>query len=322
MRKPRQALLPPPTSGGSHRVLVSSEFAAPWPGLDEEDLDGMLAQLWKDVDFSGLELVAFSLRPTAFDLILDVPRSQELSREEMIARFRSSACDAMLKRDLPALESGSPAEWERLSRRFGSVSEMMKHLKQKVAQRYHGRRGSRGPLWSARFISSWLEPGHASRVVAAWLDHAPVRGRLSPDARSWAWSTLGAAAAGNPQARELLRRLHLPDQPAPPWRTLSRTYTAFCRAEPEPLAEIRRHPRSPRAILTRPELLLTEVPHFRNTVAIGSRDFVERVFVENRSQFGPERRSGARFIAGQNDASLFTLRHKGDLRQLTKTQAD
>ena len=276
----------------------------------------MLTTLWSEVRFAGLDLVAFCLRPTSFDLILDQPERIELSRDEMLERFSSSACAPMLQRDLAALQADSPEAWSRLRRRFGSVSQMMKHFKQHVAQRYHTRRGTRGPLWGERFISTYLEPGHASRVVAAWLDHAPVREGLCKRPADWAWSTRGAAGRGDERARLLVQSLFATELEAPSWRQVASAYSAFCKAVPDHVAAVRSHPRAPRPVLTRPELLLADVPHFWNTVAIGSRKFVEGVFAANRDQFGPERRSGARFIAGQNDGELFTLRHKGDLRKL------
>lgn len=310
MRKSR-VTYQPPEDGDTYRLLVSSAFGGPWPGLEKDELDEMLAAVRSGADFSGLELVAFSLRPTSFDLILDVPRSFSLTKKEMVSRLEAQDCEASLRNTLPLLRKNDPIAWNRVRERFGSVAHFMKVLKQVVSQHYHRRRGTRGPIWGSRYSSVILEPGHATRVISAWLDHAPVREGLADGPEGWRWTTFGAAAARDADARAAVRSLFLPEEAGASWRAVTAAYRAFIEAQPEVPARHRRK----LPPITRPELMLTEAPHFRRTVAIGDRGFVERVFEINRDYFGAKRPDGARHVQGQNDGQLFTLRYKGDLRK-------
>ncbi len=46
---------------------------------------------------------------------------------------------------------------------------------------------------------------------------------------------------------------------------------------------------------------------FSDGLVVGSREFVENVFNENRDKFGPKRRDGARKVS-EAEASLYSLR--------------
>jgi hypothetical protein len=58
------------------------------------------------------------------------------------------------------------------------------------------------------------------------------------------------------------------------------------------------------------ELLRHRVRHFVDGTAVGTKEFLDRLFTESRERFGPRRKSGARKIRGC-DTPLHALR---DLR--------
>jgi hypothetical protein len=55
------------------------------------------------------------------------------------------------------------------------------------------------------------------------------------------------------------------------------------------------------------ELVRLRVRYFTDGVILGSKDFVESLFNENRDHFSPKRKSGARKI-GESDSGLYSLR--------------
>ncbi len=52
--------------------------------------------------------------------------------------------------------------------------------------------------------------------------------------------------------------------------------------------------------------------YFTDGAVLGSREFVERIFLEHRDQFGKRRRSGARRMKGSDWEGLTVIR---DLRK-------
>ena len=49
------------------------------------------------------------------------------------------------------------------------------------------------------------------------------------------------------------------------------------------------------------------VRYFSDGLALGSKEFVEAVFAENRDQFGPKRKDGVRRI-GESESPLYAMR--------------
>ena len=61
--------------------------------------------------------------------------------------------------------------------------------------------------------------------------------------------------------------------------------------------------------LTKGQLLRCRVRYFSEGLALGNQDFVEKVFQENRSHFGPKREKGAKPLRElEKKAALFSLR--------------
>jgi hypothetical protein len=59
--------------------------------------------------------------------------------------------------------------------------------------------------------------------------------------------------------------------------------------------------------LTPGELVRLRVRYFSDGLVLGSREFVEGVFQENRAKFGPKRRDGARRMGGVETA-IYSMR--------------
>ncbi|MCX6857311.1 MAG: hypothetical protein NTV80_20675, partial [Verrucomicrobia bacterium] len=59
------------------------------------------------------------------------------------------------------------------------------------------------------------------------------------------------------------------------------------------------------------ELVRLRVRYFSDGLVLGSQEFVESIFTENRARFGSKRKTGARRLKG-GDGALFSMR---DLRK-------
>lgn len=311
MRKSRASFVFDP-SASVVRYHCHSAFGGPWPPFTPEERAGFVDDLHALADFTGIELVAYSVQPTSFDLIADVPRDCALSKKEMLRRFEEISDPVFVAAEGKKLKAGDAAAWARLGSRFGDLGAFIKSLKQRASHRYHRVHGTSGAVWGNRYTSAFVQPGHASRILAAWMDRAGLREGTATTPDDDPFSTFGRAVAGDERAREMIRRQFLPANPQPTWREVAKAYRNFINDPTTPNAP-KAHKNKPH--LTRPEFLRTNVPHFRGGVAFGDRAFVEAVFELNRNEFGPHRASGARWITGQADPDLWTLRHKGDLRK-------
>lgn len=296
------------------RTHCHSAFGGPWPPFTTAEREEFVRDLYASADFSDVRIVAFSIQPTCFELVIDVPRHLAIPKEEMLRRFKEFTDDMFFAVEGKRLKEGDPQAWARLSARFGDLSHFMKNIKQRAAHRYHRSRDTSGPIWGERFTRAFVQTGHPSRVLAAWMDHAAVRGGEVAKPDDDRFSTFGRAVSGDEKARAMVAALFCPGEEELPWRSVAKAYRDFVAGD----VEVPFRQRDPKGkgvpLLTRREFLLSEVPHFRGGVALGDRDFTEAVFELNRGHFGAKRTSGARRISGQNDPNLWTLRNKGDLR--------
>jgi hypothetical protein len=276
----------------------------------------VMANIEKGAGFAELKIRAFAVGPKSIDLIIDEPLERDLDDEEMFRRYEETGT-SLFEKEKPLLDAKNKAAWGRLRKRFGDLSTYLKTLKQLTTQHYHHQHGTSGALWEARFRSSSVQPGNASRVLAAWIQFSNVRAGLVTAPAKDETCSLGSGAKGSEWAREMVADLFLPGEKKPKWQAVMKAFKSFVAGEPENLrsqpAKSKRDP-----LLTRSQLMLAEVPHFATGVALGEREFVEELFKQNKSYFAPERTTGARRIVGQNDNDLWTLRQKVDLRKLAR----
>lgn len=298
----------------SHHVLCHSTFSGPWEGMTKEELDEAREVLFQHAEFACLEILAFSLGSRSFDILLKVPSELDLSLEEMVRRLETGFSSVAFQSIKADLESGNPAAKERIRQNFGCVSYFLKRFKQVLTRSYHGRRNTSGVLWESRYDSTLVEPGHATRVVSAWIDHGCTRETPSLPPEENPHCTIGAAIAGNRKSREMIRGVFGDHAAKAKWPSILKAWQQFVSSEPEN-AKTRVSNLAGKAPLSRPSLLRFPVYHFHSGLAIGSHDFVQRLFEHNRGFFSEGRETGPRFITGQNDPDLYTLRDKGDLRK-------
>ena len=161
--------------------------------------------LRRSAEFSGVEVVTYALMDNHVHLCVRVPERRDAGSGEVVRRvgvLYGARRREALERDLAALRregrlDEAEAVLERYRRRMGDLSEFMKTFKQRVSQWYNGEAGHEGTLWEGRFKSVLIEDGRYLRAVVNYIHMNPVRAKIVPRASQYAWSALGAAAAGD-----------------------------------------------------------------------------------------------------------------------------
>ena len=171
--------------------------------------------LRRSAEFSGVDVVTYALMDNHIHLCVRVPERGDVgsgegmrcdvSADEVVRRvgvLYGARRREALERDLAVLRREGRLDeaedmLERYRRRMGDLSEFMKTFKQRVSQWYNGEAGHEGTLWEGRFKSVLIEGGEYLRAVVNYIHMNPVRAKIVPRASQYAWSALGAAAAGD-----------------------------------------------------------------------------------------------------------------------------
>ena len=193
----------------------------------------------------------------------------------------------------------------------------------RFTQSYNKRHDRHGTLWEGRFKSLLVEGrGEALAMLCAYVDLNAVRAGIVDDPKAYRFCGYGEAVAGNYDARAGQLRIQqlLGQETGGGWD--GDTYRQFLYMQGVTHQEgatrteaFRAHARDVLehgGKLTLSELLHCRVRYFSDGLVLGSRIFVQDVFVTHREEFGLKRQSGPRAMRQAALPSLFTLR---DLRK-------
>jgi len=307
--------------------------------VEKEKLRRLMRQ---SADFCGVSILTYAVMGNHWHMLVEVPVRQEISDRELVRRlgiFYSKELVKEIGRQLKACRAaGDEAGRERLRARYtyrmGEISEFMKMMKQRYTQWYNRREGRKGTLWEDRFKSILVEGSEkALTTMAAYIDLNAVRAGLVKDPKDYRYCGYGEAMGGGAQAREGVRRVMAAFGRTGGWVELVAEYRKYVYVQGGSYAlDENGIPERPGLALEEVEKVLAEkgrlplgaalrcrVRYFSDGVALGSREFVESVFQENREQFGVKRRTGARGMKWGDWGGLCTAR---DLRlQVVSTPA-
>jgi len=329
------------TGGGAFHAM--SRFADSKAVFDVENAScpnaNYFLKLMRKLEaFHGMKIITYTLMSTHFHLLVCEPAhsSKKISDAELVAKIRAlngSTAAAELAWQLKHLrvELKSPAAAEELKMRYlkrmGNISNFIQDLKGRFAQWYNRRKGRYGVLWADRFKSVLVEGGTATWTMAAYIDLNCVRAGLADDPKDYRWCGYGEATAGGSQlARTGLMEVFA-ERGELSWKQFARDYRKllFTEGEQKPVA-LNSNKRPRRGIaaarvqevldgngeLTLGELVRCRVRYFADGLALGSAEFIEKIFDGNRGHFGEKRKDGARRLRGGDYEGLRTLR---DLRK-------
>ncbi len=251
-----------------------------------------------------------------------------------------------LDRACNAAVGGSPGWLNEILARYDArrydLSSFVKDLKQRFSQWYNAHNKRSGHLWESAFGSVLVEDGEAALLtIAAYIDLNPVRAGLCADPKDYRWSAYGEAVGNGTGAgrdlrqsqigrdlsrqgiSEMLRHTAFGKNRTLTWKNVGSRYRdlLFARGERRDADPVRGTAGRPGlsheavdAELARgrepslAEVLHKRVRYFSEGGVIGSGEFVEKVFEENRGQFGERRRVGAQPMGGAKWGSLRVLR--------------
>ena len=328
----------------AHAYHVMSRTCGGEIHFDDVEREALRRLIWKMSEFLGIQVLTYCVMSNHFHILASVPR-QALWLERFegpggedallkhLATFYSRIFMSQLRDDLAefrrlGLEDQAQARLNAFKRRFCDLSIWCKEIKERFGRWYNKRHRRKGTLWMDRFKSVLVEDGQALRTMAAYIDLNPVRAKLVEDPKDYRWCGYAEALAGGRRARRGLCRVmgvsgESWDKAGPKQErsgsAMYRRWLFHSGKEKVPAANSRLRSRAgvPQEIarqviddekgeLPAGSLLLQQVRYFTHGVVLGSRAWVEQVFELNRHHFGPQRKSGARRLRGQE---LFSLRN-------------
>ena len=277
--------------------------------------------------FCGVEVLSYCVLSNHFHILVAVPKRPDSvpSEDDLVRRLdglSGAAITANKARQMfdmfrKAKDDKGAEEFRRsIWNRLYDVSEFMKLLKQRYTQ-WHNRRHQRtGTLWEERFKSVLVEgAGQVLATMAAYIDLNPVRAGLVRDPKDYRWCSYGEAVAGKKRARLGIQKIAEAIQDGNE-ETLTRSMEIYRKklAIDGMENEGTREDGSPMRLgikqeaameilkadgkLPMSEYLKCRVRYFGDGLVLGTREFVDGVFRENRERFGKKRQSGARPMRG------------------------
>jgi REP element-mobilizing transposase RayT len=304
--------------------------------FDPEEKDHLRGLLRAYEAFGGCHLLTYCLLDDHIHLLMEVPpmAADEVSDAELLRRLKAVYPADVVTEARDALHSKEMRQplRDRFLRRMHGLDEYMKTALGRFSSWINTRRGRRGTLWESRYRSVLVEAGFASLAVAAYLDSNPLRAGLVENPADYPWCGYGEAMGTRPGGSPALARAGLArilalnageTTASPRWTArLAADYRSLldggATAELEPLqgpedlrfwlrfrkqvGEAARLERTKEVTIMRNAALAhaikRRIRHFSDGMIIGSRDFVDQVFLARREYFGPDRPSGAREPGG------------------------
>jgi REP element-mobilizing transposase RayT len=303
-------------------------------------------------NFSGCRVLSYCVMSNHFHILLEVPPMPEggISDEELMKRLAAVYSDALVAEVREGLQearkAGNEALADEIHRRFTyrmhNLSEFMKTLLQRYTRWFNRTHNRSGTLWEERYKSVIVESGIAARTMAAYIDLNPVRAGMVTDPAAYRWSSYGEAVGGGnkgngKKARAGLVRACTSHQGGgfdeERWKEVSRIYRRAMglalgrksgRAEVEkgvvrPQMNTAEMLESKENGTDLPDLRLAvmlrcRVRYFTDGAVIGSKGFVNEVFLAARERFTATRKDGARRMRGGGAPAAGMLWSARDLR--------
>jgi putative transposase len=274
---------------------------------------------------SGIHLVTWCAMDNHFHLLLEVPNADEarakLDDEEILRRLglitgaeeRRIEMRQMLERmKEQSPDIAYPEYRQRLLSRMFDLSVFMREFKQRFTQWFNKRVDRRGPLWQDRFKSVLVEgEENLLLTMATYIDLNPVRAGIVADPKDYRWSGYGEAIAGKQESRAGLMRVYGEEggYDGRKWRGTQALYRRYLFGIGSEEAEAGKSGGKKRASLPMASvkavekrggnlavasILKVRVRYLSDSVALGSKAWVEEVFERNREKLAVKREEGAR----------------------------
>ena len=321
----RQARIKVPTDEGLGVYHAMTRTVNGERLFDDVAKEILRKQLRQVADYTGVEVITYTILTNHFHVLLRVPQHAELADAELLRRYqvlyprptryqaqRLEVIQSQLAKDGPDVVA-----WRKRQRALmGDLSQFMKLLKQRFSIWFNKSHRRYGTLWAERFRSVLLEPkDRVIETVAAYIDLNGARAGLAEDPKDYRFCGYAEAVAGSEIAREGIRAIN--DAANESWETAHAGYRQVLfgtGAGPrqhgggiaaEDFARVMRAGgRLPLATVLR-----CRVRYFSDGAVLGSKAFVETQLAALRRRSGRGERLASRPLPALTDwGELTTLR--------------
>jgi putative transposase len=305
--------------------------------FDDVEKEALKRVLWRLAEFSGVKLVTYCIMKNHFHALVEVPK-QEIwlerfagpeGEQRLLDHLRvlySNAYVDFLRMEIAelrkqGLESLVQTKLAGIKRRFCDLSVFVKEVKERFSRWFNKRRERKGTLWMDRYKSVLVEgKGEPLHTMAAYIDLNPVRAGLVDDPKDYRWCGYAEAVSGIRRAQRGLSKVT--GTPVDGWeKGGAEAYRCLLFSSAVEIkdaqnvnivrkgvtADEAREVLQKGGKLSSLELVRLRVRYFSDGLVLGSKEFVENVFTENRTKFAPRRVTGARRLKETN-AALYSIR--------------
>jgi REP element-mobilizing transposase RayT len=306
--------------------------------FDDVEKEALRRLLWKMAEFSGVRLVTYCIMGNHFHALVEVPKREiwlerfagDGGEERLYAHLRSLYSRefvGLLKQELEELRklgmaTLALAKLESIKKRFCDLSIFVKEVKERYSRWFNKRRERKGTLWMDRYKSVMVEgKGEPLHTMAAYIDLNPVRAGMVEDPKDYRWCGYAEAVSGSRRAQRGLSKVTA--KPVDGWDQSggAEAYRCLLFANGVEIKDAQNRKVMRRGVtadearqvlkekgkLSTAEMVRLRVRYFSDGLVLGSKEFVESVFTENREKFGPKRKDGARRVS-ESESPLYALR--------------
>ncbi|WP_034640096.1 transposase [Desulfovibrio inopinatus] len=128
------------------------------------------------------DIIGFALMGNHFHLLVRMHPEDSIAEHDIQMRFQQVYGDDAYTSHNRLME---------LRRKWTSLSEFMREIKQTFSRIYNKRHARRGTLWGERYKSVLVEDGHALINCLAYIDLNPVRAGIVRKPENYRWSSIG-----------------------------------------------------------------------------------------------------------------------------------
>lgn len=301
--------------------------------LDAGEKERLVHLLREAEAFGCGDVVTYCVLDNHFHCLVGIDHDADVPEALVVERVRGRYGEDRAKALLHELavmrensdEEAAQALLDRYRLRMNNLAEFAKDVLQRFTMSYNRRHDCIGRFWSDRYKSAVVEglSKHDSKAlasVAAYIDLNPVRAGVVTDPAAYRFCGYGAAAGGDQLAVSGLSPvLAMITKGAGATLAAYRGYifrqgfdhsTEGSRSEA--FRRIAKKVVEKEGRLNPAELVFCRVRYFSDGLAIGSRNFIEDLFVRNRHLFSEKRKNGARTLRNADSDGLYCMR---DLRR-------
>lgn len=316
-------------SGRSAVYHVMSRTAFQSLRFGDEEKEIFTRMLFQQAAFAGIDILSYCVMGNHVHLLIRVRPVESLRDGVLLERYSQYYGSQKIPRSTYSIreletilaEGGTKADAARgrILSRMGDLPAFMRELKQRFTIWYNHKNNNTGTIWAARYKSLVVEESADSLTrVAAYLDLNPVRAKLVEDPKDYRWCGYAAALGGNRLMRFAMAQLFGKDldfaEALKSYRVIlfGRGYSqkasgalgsgSISAERLEAVLKAGGH-------IAPHELLRMRIRYFADGMVLGSKTFIEFIFLEHRGLFGPRRISAGTALSGAAWGDLYAMRN-------------